>query len=63
VGWRPWRIPGTSTIRIDATDADEPPGGTTPPDRYAVAITGTTHTFGSPGAQLLIGYGNIRAPS
>jgi hypothetical protein len=57
-------MPGTSSIRIDATDAAEPAGGSTPPDRYAVAITGaTTHTLGSPTAQLLIGYGNVRVPS
>lgn len=57
-------LPGTSSIRIDATDAAEPVGGNVPADRYAVSITGaTTHTIGAPGSQLLIGRGNIRIPS
>lgn len=53
-----------AAIRVDATDAAEPSGGAVPPDRYAVSITGPVpYTLGSPGAQLLISYGNVRVPS
>ncbi|HCU51295.1 MAG TPA: hypothetical protein DGG94_16115, partial [Micromonosporaceae bacterium] len=57
-------LPGTSSIRVDATDAAEPVNGSVPPDKYAVSISGaTTHTLGSPGSQLPISRGNIRIPS
>lgn len=56
-------VPGTSSIRIDATDAAEP-GDATPADRYAVAISGATgYALGTPESPLPIGYGNIRVPS
>jgi alpha-tubulin suppressor-like RCC1 family protein len=55
---------GTSTVRVDAIDAGEPIGPGVPADRYAVAISGaTTHTVGTPGAQLPITAGNVRVPS
>lgn len=57
-------VAGSSTIRIDATDAAEPTADGVPPDRYAVAITGgTAHTLGTPATQPLISYGNVRVPS
>ncbi|HZN19292.1 MAG TPA: tandem-95 repeat protein [Micromonosporaceae bacterium] len=57
-------VPGTSAVRVDATDAAEPSGGALPADKYAVAITGaTSYALGTPGSQLLVNVGNVRVPS
>jgi hypothetical protein len=49
-------VAGTSTIRVDATDAV--------PDKYAVSITGATpYSLGTPGAQIPVSAGNVRVPS
>jgi hypothetical protein len=54
-------VAGTSTIRVDATDAAEPVGATVPPDRYAVAVTGPRpFAAGTPTSQVLLTGGNIR---
>ena len=57
-------VPGTSLLKVNATDVAEPSGGSAPPDTYAVDIIGdTTHSLGTPTGQLLINAGNIRIPS
>ena len=54
-------IAGTSLLQVNGTDVAEPVGGSVPPDKYAVAITGgTPHQLGTASAQLLISAGNIR---
>lgn len=56
-------LTGNSQVRIDATDVAEPVGGSVPPDKIALAISGTTSfTLGSPTNQQLISAGNIRIP-
>lgn len=55
---------GSAQIRVDATDVAEPVGGSVPPDRYAVAVTGpSAYTLGSPTGQVLLTGGNIRIPA
>jgi hypothetical protein len=57
-------VVGSSSMRVDATDAAEPVNGSVPPDKYAVGITGaTTYVLGAPSAQVLIGAGNVRIVS